>query len=214
MEFHKDGLNIISKDEYRKIYDSEKEIFNQMVDDYELVLDETGDLIINKDGSWMKGAKVIPQPIIVSDSNLFPELNGIDNTMDIDSRNWFSDVFHIDEEFLNGNYNPLILAYFENGRYQGSVWCTVTNKYVIMYGIKTSLYNYITETKGYATKILHAIEENLMGRKLIILSPLESMVSLLVKNGYIEKIDQNHVLDSILDYPHSYVYYAKNLIFK
>jgi hypothetical protein len=49
-----------------------------------------------------------------------------------------------------------------------------------------------------------------MGRKFIVLNPLENMVSLLVKNGYIEKVDQNRILDSILDYPHSYIYYAKN----
>lgn len=201
----------VTNDEYSVIHNSEMEIFNQFRPFFEYIIDDHGDIAFDENVIPLEGKENEFTPINVSETNLFQEFKGKSNLVDITVIDNYDDVFEIDDMFLEGNYTVKLLAYFEDGIYQGSVWCTIIDKYIVIYGIKSSLLNMRTGKRGIATKLLNFLESNLSGKELLVLNPLESMIPLLTRRGYTMKNDyEEKFLDDIIDYPHGYTYYSKD----
>jgi hypothetical protein len=115
----------------------------------------------------------------------------------------YADVFNIDEYFFTNNFNrgkkrntsgyryKPILVKNEDGSYGGSIWCFWRPElpFLGMYGIRSSLFNFLTNRSGIASKILKAVEEFAieLGKSILIVPhPLDKMRQILLKKGFIQ----------------------------
>lgn len=100
----------------------------------------------------------------------------------------YEDVHAIDEAFtrpING-YDTRFLAAFNDGLYQGGVWLFSKHgsmDHIGIYGIRTSIANYLMKRKGTARALMNHVET--LGYKMAVIPwPLESMHNLLIQFGY------------------------------
>lgn len=115
----------------------------------------------------------------------------------------YADVFNIDEYFLDTKFNrgrkknisgytfKVILVKNEDGSYGGSIWCfwKPESPFLGMYGIRSSLYNFLTNRSGIASKIIKAVEEFAieLGKSILIVPhPLDKMRQILLKKGFVQ----------------------------
>jgi hypothetical protein len=168
----------------RNVLQTEMTLFEQLKPKEIFATDDYDDLIIGEDD----------KPIVIGETKKgkiddpeYPELEGMDNRIPQDAINGYEDVFQIDEGLRRENIfvdNLKILTASDDGIYQGHVWIWFDDKYYGLYGIRTSLSNYILKIKGIASALLDKAAELAGNRKIIVANPLESMVPLLTKRKF------------------------------
>ena len=115
----------------------------------------------------------------------------------------FNDVFAIDTMFFQEKWlsrwdtnkpadieYKVVIVKNEDNSYGGSIWCFWRPgfPYLGMYGIRTSLFNYLTNKPGTASKILKAVEDlaHELGKTAIVVPhPLPKMQLILEKKGFL-----------------------------
>jgi hypothetical protein len=178
-------FEFIDYKEYLKIKKYEMEIFDQLVVKEIFEVDKNGDLteengkikIIGEN----KGAEIKLK------DHPFQTLNGMSNLITDNDHFGYLDVFSLDESLQYKNGKILVCYKVENKKkiYQGCTWIFENSRYIAIYGIRTSLNNFLTKQKGTATEILkHVIkmaDSKWFKRTILIPWPLEGMVELLKK---------------------------------
>lgn len=162
----------------------EKEIFNQL-DSVEIFdVDDFGDMKFDGDTPIVLGERAF-EAIAVSESNPFRDVNGKNRFIPTSVLNGFQDVYDVDHSMINKD-TRLLVAYLD-GKYQGSVWTFENEKFFGIYGIRSSLSNYLHGVKGTARALMHHIMEQAAGRTIVVPWPLESMIPLLESLSFVEQ---------------------------
>lgn len=187
----------MSTREFEKI--KESEILSMLKPDREYLVDDNGNYFLDKHGDPILNP-LSPEPKIVSigAKNMFGPLEFKDRVSE-DVIDGFQDVYDIDDQFLDReaytpggklhNYNVRFLAAYEKGVYQGGVWTfnrLGDNQFLGLYGIRSSMANVVTGKRGVARALLEHVENLGSFKNVIIPWPLQSMVPLLNKTGYLE----------------------------
>lgn len=180
----------LSHDELEVIKTDEKVILQQLKPEQDFLVDQYGDIILDASGDPVYDTVVHqPMPIHVPESNIFYPLDAMDR-VPIDAINGYDDVYSLDNGFIKPiyGYHTRFLAAFNDGLYQGGLWLFSrhgSTDYIGIYGIRTSIANYLMKRKGTARALLNYIET--LGYKVAVIPwPLESMHNLISQLGYQE----------------------------
>jgi hypothetical protein len=182
------------KDFNDKIRKYEMEIFDQLVIKEIFEVDvKTGDLAVDENDKFKIIGENKGSEIKLYKDNPFQNLNGKSNLITDNDHYGYMDVFGLDDslQYKNGKilvcYKSTTENKIEKKIYQGCVWIFENERYIAMYGIRTSLNNFFTKTKGIGTELLNEVvkmaSSSFFKRKRIILIPwpLEGMIKLLKK---------------------------------
>jgi len=207
----------VSHDELKAIGVDEKIILQQLKPEQDYLYDDHGNVIEDADGNPTYDPVVHqPVPIHVPGSNIFYPLDAMDR-VPMDVIHGYEDVHSIDEAFTKPitGYDTRFLAAFDDGLYQGGVWLFSkhgSTDHIGMYGIRTSIANYLMKRKGTARALLSHVET--LGYKMAVIPwPLESMHKLLIQLGYQAHIKTIETPETIFLWPVSMTtsYWAKNI---
>jgi hypothetical protein len=171
----------ITKELYKQNREKILEYLIQLKD-YEFIFDGNSDLSFNKENELRY--KIKNNKIFLPITNQFHDINGIDSNIILDVYYSYKDVFELDES-LN-NKDAKLLVYIKDDMYQGCTWIMESEKYIGMYGIRSSVINYLKGKKGISQQILDYVKILANGRKIVLPWPLESMRALLFRNKFIE----------------------------
>jgi hypothetical protein len=186
----------LTSEEFTVIRNNERAIMRQLVQHENLYVDPVSrDLVFDELGKPKVASYAKPRPINLPASH--PDhaaLNGQPNIIPFEVHDGFSDVFGLDNAFIKhlrsadrSIKQPKYLGCFINNRYVGGTWYFSDQQYVGMYGIRTSLRNYLLrEHRQISDKILHEIIRIAAGRTVVVPWPLESMLPILRRFDFIE----------------------------
>jgi hypothetical protein len=145
-------------------------------------LDELGDLMI-VDNRPVTVSINPPTKMILPESNSFySAVKDCNATVSQDTLNAYEDVFGLDPTLKD---KAKLLCLFEDDIYQGCVWTFENVNFFGIYGIRTSLANTLTGKKGMASQFLKMIMES-TSKTIVVPWPLEGMIPLLRKSGFVE----------------------------
>jgi hypothetical protein len=151
----------------------------------------------------------IPTTLNVPETNMFRELNGLTVTISEEVLDSYYDVYQIDFRFFknilenpNQNINDIFrcVCFFTEGSYDGCIWIKVLPDYIGLYGIRTSLQNFILNKRGKSLKMLELIKQHYSDghRRLVAINPLRVFTDILKKQNYQQIIDKRFFNNFIL----------------
>lgn len=167
---------------FKTIRADELEIYEQLIPLEIFALDEYGDLEI------VNGRPVVigynsPGKITLPPTNRFyAQVDGKSNTLPSAVINGYTDVYSLDESLID---SAATLYTFNDPSYEGCVWLFENDKYLGVYGIRSSIANTISGKRGVATKIIQSILRST--EKIVVVPwPLEGMLPILRKLDFKE----------------------------
>lgn len=182
MESKSTLIPVDAQEFFKTIRADELEIYEQLIPLEEYALDEYGDL------KFANGRPVVirynsPGKIVLSPTNRFyAQVDGKSNTLPSAIVDGYMDVFRLDEVLID---TDAILYTFNDPSYEGCVWLFENDKYLGMYGIRSSIANTIIGKRGVATKMVQSILSS-TEKTVVVPWPLEGMWPVLRKLGFKE----------------------------
>lgn len=176
-------------EDFELIREAEIALLDQLQLKYTYKVDEYGDLLLDNNDHFVIDYE---NPIGRISNPLYPELEGLDNRVDFDIINGYKDVLGIDELKKNDPRFKLLVALRPGNRiFEGVVWTWEDENYIGIYGIRSSISNYLLGVKGTASAIINKVKEIAGERRVIVSNPLLTMISLLERKGFTESNDPN-----------------------
>lgn len=154
----------LNKEQFRAIYDSEKEILESLMD-----------------GEF---------PIKLSSTNLFQGINDEQFTVTQDTLDLLEGDLE-EAEMVFDDEKLKVVALIENGHFRGSVLYEDRNDSIVTYGgIKMSLVDTLKGSKDVYLKFVECLETCVTGKKLIIYSS-HGTYNILREKGYHRIVDES-----------------------
>ena len=143
---------------------------------FPVVIDETDGDVIN-----------------IRSSNQFQNVIGCSRSIDNHVLHFFRDLYIMDDLVRVNNLAKMIVFY-KAGVYQGSLWYLYDENHIVVFGIRSSIQNYILNVKGTLRFMISKIKEMSDKKKILILSPPSEIEPFLLKIGYNETRSSNEFI--------------------
>lgn len=170
---------------FATIRKDELEILSKLTQLENYRLDDIGDVVIIDNLPIIDSVNP-PTKLALQSTNSFSSMiNGCNGTVPYEIINGYRDVFGLDQT-LKDKAN--LFCFYEDKIYQGCVWIFENKDYLGIYGIRASLANTLNDKRGIATQILREVIDS-TSKIIVVPWPLQSMIHLLRKSGFIEHND-------------------------